>query len=160
MAAATNTAVTTATPAMKATAVLGLTGVGGMTTAATPTPVSDPPESAAPKPPALERTFSSARLLDERTGTKRKANAKTMTRNFAERFIFIVSPQEMESFFAWSLQFSKDLYYYKNWGFCQIVDKHVKIVKVVEIVKVVTFINRRRTQKTRTTFDTMNKISS
>jgi hypothetical protein len=117
MPAATNTTVTATTPAMNPIAVLGLTGVGGMTTAATPTPVSDPPESATPKPPELERAFSSARLVDVRTGTKRKANAKTMTTNFAERFIFIVSPQEMESLFAWVPQFSKDLYYRKNWGF-------------------------------------------
>jgi hypothetical protein len=97
MAAAAKTAARTTTPAMNPTAVLGVTGGGGITTAATPTPVSAPPESAAPKPPALEITFSSARLLDERTGTKTKANTKTMTPNFADRFIFILSPQVMES---------------------------------------------------------------
>jgi hypothetical protein len=68
-----------------------------MTTAATPMPVSEPPESAAPKPPALDSfTLSSARLLDERTGTKRKASTNKMTPHFADRLIFIVSPQEME----------------------------------------------------------------
>ena len=118
-AAAAKTATKTTTPTMNPTVVLGLAGGGGMITAATPTPVSPPPESAAPKPPAFESTFPSARLLDEKTGTKRKANTKTMTPNFADRLIFIVSPQEMEYLPARSPQLCRAYIITKIGVFCQ-----------------------------------------
>ena len=116
----------TATPTMNPTTVLGLAGGGGIITAATPTPVSAPPESAAPKPPAFESAFPSARLLDERTGTKRKANARTMTTNFADRLIFNFSPQEMEYLPARNPQLCRAYIITKIGVFCQMNTKSFK----------------------------------
>jgi hypothetical protein len=65
-----------------------------------PPPAAPAPAAPAPELPALERTFPPVRLHDERKGTKIKANTKRMRPSLAERFIFIVFPQEVEYFHA------------------------------------------------------------
>jgi hypothetical protein len=84
------------TPNMRARTVFGAIGLGGGATGEAASEVSAPEEFAAPNPPELETSLSSAKLLVERRGTETKANSRKTTPHFADRVIFIFSPRQMK----------------------------------------------------------------